>query len=103
THQFDKFKPLVEQIVKKQAMLCNRLATDAAKLFEEAAAEQAAGIAAKTKGSELSKTEEAARMMVKVKWGQPLNKGFLRAMEDPERRKSIEKMELSFYADVRKE
>jgi preprotein translocase subunit SecA len=47
--------------------------------------------------------EEASRMMVKVKWGQPLNKAYLRAMEDPERRKAIEKMELSFYADVRKE
>ncbi len=103
THQFDKYKPLVEQIVRKQAALCNRLASDATKLFDEAASEQAAGIAAKTKGSELTKMEEASRMMVKVKWGQPLNKGYLRAMEDPERRKAIEKMELSFYADVRKE
>jgi len=103
THQFDKYKPLVEQIVKKQAMLCNRLSNDATKLFDEAAAESAAGIAAKTKGSELTKMEEASRMMVKVKWGQPLNKAYLRAMEDPERRKAIEKMELSFYADVRKE
>jgi preprotein translocase subunit SecA len=103
THQFDKYKPLVEQIVKKQAMLCNRLSNDATKLFDEAATESAAGIAAKTKGSELTKMEEASRMMVKVKWGQPLNKAYLRAMEDPERRKAIEKMELSFYADVRKE
>ena len=103
THQFDKYKPLVEAIVKKQAMLCNRLSNDATKLFDEAAAESAAGIAAKTKGSELTKMEEASRMMVKVKWGQPLNKAYLRAMEDPERRKAIEKMELSFYADVRKE
>jgi len=103
THQFDKYKPLVEQIVKKQAMLCNRLSNDATKLFDEAATESAAGIAAKTKGSDLTKMEEASRMMVKVKWGQPLNKAYLRAMEDPERRKAIEKMELSFYADVRKE
>ena len=103
THQFDKYKPFVEQIVKKQAMLCNRLATDAAKLFDEAAADEAAKITVKTKGSELSRMEEAARMMVKVKWGQPLNRGYMRAMEDPERRKAIEKMELSFYADVRKE
>ncbi len=103
THQFDKYKPLVEAIVKKQAMLCNRLANDATKLFDEAVAEQAAGTAAKAKGAEFTKMEEAARMMVKVKWGQPLNKGYMRAMEDPERRKAIEKMELSFYADVRKE
>ncbi len=103
THQFDKYKPLVEQIVKKQAALCNRLSNDAAKLFDEAVAEQAAGNSAKAKGSEFTKMEEASRMMVKVKWGQPLNKGYMRAMEDPERRKAIEKMELSFYADVRKE
>ena len=103
THQFDKFKPLVEQLVKKQAMLCNRLAGEAAQLFEQAVAEENSKTAVKPKGGELSKMEEAARIMCKVKWGQPLNKGYLRAMEDPEKRKAIEKMELSFYADVRKE
>ncbi|MDP9291421.1 MAG: SEC-C metal-binding domain-containing protein, partial [Verrucomicrobiota bacterium] len=41
--------------------------------------------------------------MFKVKLGQPRNKGFLRTMEDPERRKSIDKAELSFYADAQKE
>ena len=84
THQFDKYKPMVEQIVKKQTMLINRLASEAMQLFEA------------------GKTEDAARIMCKVKWGQPLNKGYLRAMEDPERRKAIEKMELSFYTDVQK-
>jgi preprotein translocase subunit SecA len=78
THQFDKYKPMVEQIVKKQTMLINRLASEAMQLFEA------------------GKMEDAARIMCKVKWGQPLNKGYLRAMEDPERRKAIEKMELSF-------
>ena len=29
THQFDKFKPLVDQLVKKQTMLCNRLVSEA--------------------------------------------------------------------------
>ena len=52
---------------------------------------------------EQGKIEEGAKLMVKVKWGQPLNKGYLRAMEDPEKRKAMEKTELSFYADVRKE
>ncbi len=84
THQFDKYKPLVEQIVKKQSMLINRLASEASQLFEA------------------GKIEDAARIMCKVKWGQPLNKGYLRAMEDAERRKAIEKMELSFYTDVQK-
>jgi preprotein translocase subunit SecA len=84
THQFDKYKPLVEQIVKKQTMLINRLASEAMQLFEA------------------GKSEDAARIFCKIKWGQPLNKGYLRAMEDPERRKAIEKMELSFYTDVQK-
>jgi preprotein translocase subunit SecA len=86
THQFDKFKPLVEQLVKKQTMLVNRIASEALQLFEQP-----------------GKSEEAARIMCKVKWGQPLNKGYLKAMEDPEKRRAIEKMELSFYTDVRKE
>ena len=84
THQFDKYKPLVEQLVKKQSMLINRIASEASQLFEA------------------GKMEDAARIMCKVKWGQPLNKGYLRAMEDAERRKAIEKMELSFYTDVQK-
>ncbi len=85
THQFDKYKPLVEQIVKKQTMLVNRLASEGLQLMEQ------------------GKVEEGAKLMLKVKWGQPLNKGYLRAMEDPEKRKAMEKIELSFYADVRKE
>src|SRR5687767_2377049 len=81
THQFDRYRPLVDQLVKKQTMLCNRLVSD--------------GEAAWEKGD----TEEYGRVMVKVKWGQPRNKGLLRAMEDPEKRKIIDKMELSFYAE----
>jgi len=85
THQFDTYRPLVDQIVKRQTMLCNRLVTDADAAWE--------------KGD----TEAFARCLVKVKWGQPRNKGLLRTMEDPEKRKVVEKLELSFYADHMKE
>ncbi len=34
THQYDKWKPLVEQLVRKQNMLCNRLASEAKEAFE---------------------------------------------------------------------
>jgi preprotein translocase subunit SecA len=85
THQFDKFKPLVEQIVKKQTMLCNRLCTEAEELWQA------------------GKTQEFGRAMVKVKYGQPRNKGLLRAMEDPEKRRVIDKTELSLHGDTRKE
>src|ERR1700736_2370375 len=34
THQYDKWKPLVEQLVRKQTMLVNRIANDAVELWE---------------------------------------------------------------------
>ena len=34
THQYDRFKPLVEQLVRKQTMLCNRLSTEAKEAYE---------------------------------------------------------------------
>jgi len=85
THQYDKFRPIVDQLVKKQALLCNRLVSDANQLFEQ------------------GKNEEASHVMVKVKWAQPRNKGLMKAMEDPERRKAIEKTELSFFTDTKKQ
>src|SRR5580700_7348748 len=85
THQYDKFKPLVEQLVRKQTQLCNRLVSEAKELLEK------------------GQSEEAGRFLFKVKLGQPRNKGLLRMMEDPENRKAIDKSELSFYQDSRKE
>jgi preprotein translocase subunit SecA len=85
THQFDKYKPIVEELVKKQSMLCNRL-------YSEAEEAWAAG-----------DHEKFGHNMFKVKLGQPRNKGLMRSMEDPEKRRAIEKTELSFYADARKE
>src|SRR6476659_1574841 len=85
THQYDRLKPLVDQLVKKQNMLCNRLASEAKEAFDK------------------NETEEGGRLMFKVKLGQPRNKQLLRMMEDPEKRKAIDKAELSFYTDTRKE
>jgi preprotein translocase subunit SecA len=85
SHQYDKFKPLVEQLVRKQTMLCNRLVSEAKELLEK------------------RQVEEAGRLLFKVKLGQPRNKGLLRLMEDPENRKAMDKSELSFYQDSRKE
>jgi preprotein translocase subunit SecA len=85
THQYDRLKPLVDQLVKKQNMLCNRLASEAKEAFDK------------------DNLEEGGRLMFKVKLGQPRNKQLLRMMEDPEKRKAIDKAELSFYQDTRKE
>jgi preprotein translocase subunit SecA len=85
THQFDTYKPLVDQLVKKQTMLCNRLVSEGEAAWEKA------------------DQEAFARCMVKVKWGAPRSKGLLRAMEDADKRRAIEKMELSFFAEHMKE
>ena len=84
THQYDRFKPLIDQLVKKQNLLCNREVTEANEAFD--------------KGD----LETAGRAYFKAKLGQPRNRGLLRAMEDPEKRKLIEKTELSFYQDTQK-
>src|ERR687888_52093 len=85
THQYDKWKPLIEQLVRKQNMLCNRLASEAIEKFEQ------------------DDVEIGGRLMFKVKLGQPRNKQLLRLMEDPDKRRAIDKAELSFYGDTRKE
>ncbi len=82
THQYDRFKPLVDQLVRKQNMLCTRLATEARELFEA------------------GKTAEAGRTLFKLKLGQPRSKALLRHMEDPEMRKVMDKAELEFYKDT---
>src|SRR5437588_4469916 len=85
THQYDKWKALIDQLVRKQTMLCNRVASEAIEKFEQ------------------GKIEEGGRLMFKVKLGQPRNKQLLRMMEDPEKRRAIDKAELSFFQDTRKE
>jgi preprotein translocase subunit SecA len=85
THQYDKWKPLIEQLVRKQNMLVNRLASEAKDAFDK------------------NDLEVGGLLMFKVKLGQPRNKQLLRMMEDPEKRKAIDKAELQFYQDSRKE
>ena len=82
THQFDRFKPIVEQLVKKQTILCNELAAEARRLLDA------------------GKHAEAGRTLFKIKLGQPKNKAFLRCMEDPDLRRLVEKAELEFYKDT---
>jgi preprotein translocase subunit SecA len=85
THQYDKWRGLVDQLVRKQNMLCNRLASEAKEFFDK------------------DEIEDGGLAMFKVKLGQPRNKQLLRMMEDPEKRKAVDKAELQFYQDARKE
>ncbi|MEY4569496.1 MAG: preprotein translocase subunit SecA, partial [Verrucomicrobiota bacterium] len=84
SHQFHKYKPLVEQLVRKQTELCNNLAAEAKQLLEN------------------GDTVSAGRNLFKVKLGQPRNRQLMRFMEEPEMRKLLEKAELSFHQDAQK-
>ncbi len=76
-YQFATWKPIVEQLVKRQTELCNQHAAEVMRLLE-AGDTKAAGLA-----------------LFKLKLGQPRNRRFLRFMEDPEIRRLLEKTELA--------
>ncbi|MCB1234106.1 MAG: preprotein translocase subunit SecA, partial [Verrucomicrobiae bacterium] len=82
--QYDRYKPQIEQLVRKQTQLCNQLAGESKKLLES------------------GDSQGAGESLFKVKLGQPRNRGLLRAMEDPELRRLIDKTELDFYKDPQK-
>ena len=84
THQYERFKPLVEQLVKRQTVLMNECIAEAKDAVE--------------KGD----METAGLALFKVKLGQPRNRGLLRMMEEPELRRAMDKAELSFYQDAQK-
>lgn len=84
TKQYDRFKPIINQIVKKQTLLCNQTMQEAKSALE----------------SQLP--DDAGRAMVKVKFGQPKNRQLLRLMEDPENRRIAEKAETALYQDSQK-
>jgi preprotein translocase subunit SecA len=83
-HQYERYKPLVEQLVRRQNTLCNRLVTEA----KEAAA--------------AGELEQAGLKLFQVHMGQPKNRALTRCMEEPELRRAMEKAELSLYADTQK-
>jgi preprotein translocase subunit SecA len=84
SHQFDKYKPMVEQLVKRQTALCNEIAADVKKLYDA------------------GDKEGAGRCLYKLKLGQPRNRQLMRYMEEPEMRRLMEKAELSFHQDAQK-
>ncbi len=84
TQQYDKYKGIIEQLVKKQNVLCNNLADEAKKAIEA------------------GDLEHAGRTLFKLKLGQPRNRQLMRMMEDPELRRALEKSELAMYEDTQK-
>jgi preprotein translocase subunit SecA len=84
SHQFDKYKPLVDQLVKRQTALCNEVAADIKKYYDA------------------GDKDIAGRFLFKLKLGQPRNRQLMRYMEEPDMRRLLEKAELSFHQDAQK-
>ncbi|MEG2585129.1 MAG: preprotein translocase subunit SecA [Akkermansia sp.] len=82
--QYDVLRPLVESVVKTQTELCNELMAQALEFAKD------------------GHNDEAGRCLLKVKMGQPRNRAFLRAMQEPEYRRMMERFELQLYQDTRK-
>jgi len=84
THQYDKFKPAVANLVKKQNSFLSDIANQGRELIDQ------------------GKVAEAGRLLFKVKWGMPRNKILLKMMEDPALRRAIDDAELELYQDNRR-
>lgn len=82
--QFDLYKSDIEKLTRKQTNLCAELIKEAKKTFD-------AGDHA-----------EAGTLFFKAKMGMPRNPALMRAMEDAEVRRAMEKAELEFYRDPQK-
>lgn len=78
-HLYETLRMPVADLVRRQGLLCNRLAEEALTMRE--------------KGD----GDAAGRALFKLKMGEPRNKAFLRAMEDTGMRKLLDKAELSFH------
>ena len=84
SHQFDNYKSLVEQLVKRQSTLCNEVAAEIKQL------------------NDAGDKDGAGRQLFKLKLGQPRNRQLMRYMEEPEMRRLMEKAELALHQDAQK-
>jgi preprotein translocase subunit SecA len=117
---FTRLKPGVDQLVNDQTRLCNRLVGEAKELLERTPEYWATEIqAAKLENerrraqspplpplplpSQAEARNEAIRKLVQVKMGNPKNKLLLRLMENPEWRKTLDKLETELNSDLNKD
>ena len=82
--QYAIHRSSIEQLVKKQNLMCTELASEVKKLMEE--------------GDE----EEAGKAIFKMKLGQPRSRQLAKMMQEPELRRLIDTTELSLYQDAQK-
>jgi len=84
SHQYDKFKPLIERVVREQTRECNQWVADAKALIEE------------------DEMADAGRLLYKAKLTMPRNKQLMKLLEEPDNRRAMDDAELALYQDPRR-
>jgi len=86
---FTRLKPTVQRLVDLQNRLCNRLVSEGRKVLDQEDASEDA-------------RHEALRKLLQVKVGQPRNKQLLRAKENADINKALDKLETEMNSDLQK-
>ncbi|MFO7820831.1 MAG: preprotein translocase subunit SecA [Lentisphaeria bacterium] len=87
THRYDKLKPKVEELVRRQSMLCARLVKEAREVL-------------KADNGSAENREEALLKLVQVRLGMPKQKQLMRLLEEPGVRKEVESKELEVRSET---
>ncbi|HRZ87216.1 MAG TPA: preprotein translocase subunit SecA [bacterium] len=90
THVYDKLKPVVSELVRKQTLLCNRLLKEAKDQFD------AEGLTDKNE-------ETIGTKLFLVSIGTPKNKQLAKLVEEPKIRRLMDTMDLQLHSDLRKD
>jgi preprotein translocase subunit SecA len=85
SHQFHELKPRVEQLVRQQRMLCNRLMQEVREHLER------------------GETEDAQYKLYQVYHGMPKHRQLLHLLEEPANRRLHEQVENMMLTDMRKD
>ena len=97
SNEYDKYKPIVESLVRAQERLCARFLSEAEDLMKKLNP---------TDGSNPPNPEilerEIGLLLYRVKLGNPRSEGLMRVLENPENLRLMNKSELELHADQSK-
>lgn len=87
THRYDKLKPKVEELFRRQSMLCANLVNDAKSVLTRDDASQ-------------EERYEAIVKLVQARMGMPKQKQMMRLLEEPGVRKEVERQEMQIQSET---
>ena len=89
SHVYDKLKPVVQDLVRKQTLLCNRLLKEVKEQYDK-------------EGITGENEEIIGKKLFQVQIGTPRNKPLSKMIENPQIRRLMDKIDGEFHSDLRK-